>query len=791
MASLLTTHTTWLAGVLSLLLACSGCLRAITDERVDLADTAAESTSQPATREEQLQELEQLLATRITRRDAVTKTTSVEVADGWYRQVGSEDVWLTPRGEYRWQHDGLAALLKARDDDAAALSMAQKSDDPHVAHAATIGLARIQPLGQVKALGKIARNPQLSQSVRRAAVETLAQGESLEVEGELRKLLDVFGPNERGVCIDALLYAETLVGLSRHVAIDAELVFEEALATSDIDVQQAALAVFAESNSTLPPRVESLVKSQHARVRKAALVALAKTNHPAAVMHLSGAIKDADLLVRLGAIELLGKVKSHDAVLLLHDLANDSQERHREAAATALVAQQEWAAVQRAAGDSSYRVRLAVAAAIAPHGEQQQVALAKTLLADSSAMVQAKVCESLAKWPAELAVPLLCDALLSSNLLTRQTAQQSLLTHRVDVKDFNPGLPPGERSTYATALLKRWQDEHPFAAKAASVAAAQSGPSPEEIAGLVRQFQSPGDRSAKWIAQKQLERYGAAAVFPVLDKLIYEQQFELHATTRRELLPQLSTAMATIEGLRDPDVTRRRNAARTLAHEATLMPLPRLALDELSALARTESDSLVWTDLLRAVSQTRGAVAHELALAALAHREADVRRRACEYLAECGDERQAEALVRLTGDRDPVIVKAAVVALGRCGPPTSREALYALLDHQDPSLQVAAATTLSRWNDGRGSAALERLLHARSTAARRLAIAAMGELGKAEFVPALIVALEDHPSVRLAALNALPQVAGEDVLANASPLPVSADEKARVWKEWHAEQDAK
>ena len=345
MAILCMTRTAWLAGTLSLLLASSGCLRAITDERLELADSTADKSAPattPATRKEQLQELEQLLATRVTRRDAVTKTTSVEVADGWYRQVGNDDVWLMPRGEFRWQHDGLAALLKVRDDDAAALSLAAKSDDPHIAHAATIGLARIQPLGQVKSLGKIARNPQLSQSVRRAAIETLAQGDSLEVEGELRKLLDAFGPNDRGQYIDALLYAETLVGLSRHVAIDAELVFEEALVTSDIDVQQAALAVFAESNSTLPPRVEALVKSPHARVRKAALVALATTNHPAAVMHLSGAIKDADLLVRLGAIELLGKVKSHDAVLRLHDLANDSQERHREAAATALVAQQEW-----------------------------------------------------------------------------------------------------------------------------------------------------------------------------------------------------------------------------------------------------------------------------------------------------------------------------------------------------------------------------------------------------------------------------------------------------------------
>jgi HEAT repeat protein len=304
----------------------------------------------------------------------------------------------------------------------------------------------------------------------------------------------------------------------------------------------------------------------------------------------------------------------------------------------------------------------------------------------------------------------------------------------------------------------------------------------------VREFQSSSDRSERWLAQRQLERLGPPALV-ALEAAAREQSLKLEENTYRELLPKLSTTFAQIEKLRQGDPSQRRAAARSLAREAAKDPLSALAVARLDETVKEETDPLVITEALQAAAATKDAALHELALTALAHEDTDVKRRACEYLARCGNERHSQSLAPLVTDRDPLVVRAAVAALGRCGPPRSRAEVHALLAHRDINLQLLAAQTLAKWDDPRGPAALERLAQAQFSATRRQAIAAMSDLASDEFVPALIEALDDRDaSVQVAALAALPKVAGDNPLDRLSPRPVDVADRARAWKHWYADR---
>lgn len=772
--------------VLFMLLAPAGCTRPVSDQLISnmrLAKHLPPPAPAPEAPLPTVEELEGALASKVASPDAAGNS-QVEAVDGWYLAVAATHEYLLPTGEYRWRHAALDRWLEH--EPAARLEPALKSSEPWIVAAATIGLARSEPAQHNRRLLQLIANAGQSEALRCAAIETLARDPSFETEAELRKLVDKYGPSEQAPA-DTPLYVELLSGLARHIPIDQEPLFAKALTLDDPQVQVAVLALYkAQRTKHLPPEVLPLATSPSSQVRQAALAALATAQHPDAVRLLTAATQDDDVQVRIAAIERLGEVEHPAAALALHDLATDGAERLREAAAGALVQQHEWRAVERAARDPSFRVRGAVATALAKHGHADRAPLARQLLTDHSAIVQSKMAAALADWPLDLAGPLLIESLRSPNLLTRESAAQSLQTQWPAAKEFQPREPDNERREAAVERLSaQWRQERPTVTLQPAEESPGSLPT-AEVLRLVELYQN-GDAQERWLAKRQLEKLGADAL-PALDELVATQRLALDEAAYRDLLPAISPAFATIEELRAMDVTTRRTAARQLAQQATAEPLSALAIDRLSTVARAESDALVWQDVLRAATATPKTVGHELALAALAHEQADVRRRGCEYLAACGDDRQANALLHLVDDHDPLVAHQAVIALGRCGPTASRERLYLLLTHTQTNMQLAAAKTLAQWHDERGAAALERFALSTSAALRRQAVEAMGELGQAEFVPALVQALDDQPGVRLAALDALPKAAGEDALATRKPPPANAADRARLWRDWYEKQ---
>ncbi len=786
---------------LLLLLFCTGCLRRVTDLVGDkpLPDLAKPSASAKKTKATStaakkalaktsaptLLELQSLLAANVVEKTADGKSV-VKSIDGWYAKLTLNELRLPPADEYQWKHDALASYLATYSNSKDGLRTAARSDQPFIAATAAIGLARLEPQSSLEPLVKLILDYKLPITLRCAAVETLAHRQQVESATELRALLAIYSELPERRITEPKVFAELLKGLARHADAAHEPEFIEALERDIPDLQVTSLVLIAASKPVvLPDEVVRLAENANARVRRAAFQLLAVTNDPQALPLLQAGTRDGDLTARLTAIESLGRLSDDDSLALLYDLLRDPMERHREAAASAMIMRREWPAIQRAATDPSYRVRAAVAEGIATHGDPQRLELARQLLTDSSAVVQAKQAKSLAQWPTKLAVPLLLDALASPNQMTRVAASESLEKIWKEAGKFPATESAANRAPKLAALRQRWQSEHPEAVAIASGDAlstkAVSEADKAEVKRLLRQYQSPPKSSPRWLAHKQLERRGKA-LLPVLIVLAEETDFTLDEAVYRELLPEISPEFATIEQLRSSDVAIRRAAGRQLVAIFKLDPPTRLALQRIEQLTKDESDALVWADLLRIAVATPDYVAHELALAALANGEADIRRRGCEYLATHGEQRQADALLELLDDRDPVVRKAAVVALGRCGPARSIDRLVKLLSDRDVALQIAAAKTLTQWSDERGAATLERLALAPQAATRRAALQAMGELADDQFLPAAMKALDDETSVLLAALKALPLIVGDDPVARLQPPPVGAHERAAAWK---------
>jgi HEAT repeat protein len=97
-------------------------------------------------------------------------------------------------------------------------------------------------------------------------------------------------------------------------------------------------------------------------------------------------------------------------------------------------------------------------------------------------------------------------------------------------------------------------------------------------------------------------------------------------------------------------------------------------------------------------------------------------------------------------------------------------------------MRVEAALALARLGDSAGPPALERLAHSTNPVVRRQAAAAMGQVPSPEYRATLIRLLDDQYSIRLAALESLSKVAGDEILANPDADRGTVEERIARWK---------
>jgi len=167
----------------------------------------------------------------------------------------------------------------------------------------------------------------------------------------------------------------------------------------------------------------------------------------------------------------------------------------------------------------------------------------------------------------------------------------------------------------------------------------------------------------------------------------------------------------------------------------------------------------------------------------------EVRRRACEYLAQHPAAGHAPTLIPLLDDPQSTVVAVAARALGAGGGLDDPGPLAVLLTHSDKQVRLEAATSLTQLGATEGIAALERLAADPNADLRRNTATAIGRLAEPIFVPTLIALLDDRHDIARAALDSLSATVGKDVSA-ARPndeSPPTVTERIRRWQRWHQE----
>jgi HEAT repeat protein len=408
-----------------------------------------------------------------------------------------------------------------------------------------------------------------------------------------------------------------------------------------------------------------------AKVRAAAIEALAATGHPDAQAVALRAVNDYSLHVRLAAIRALGKLPAQENDAKLNELAENTSDVIRTAAVRALVDRGDLRALARAALDPSWRVRSAAAEELLrlPYAERSK--LAQALVADASLSVQQRMLESLAEWPLAEAIPPLLAALEGRTSTTRRGAAEQLQERWPAAFELSPVAAADTLSAEAARLREIWRRQY-------------AG----ELPGASTSMSAPASNSAEAVAQAE------AAVA------------ELAANALAE----------------------RRAAALKLAREHALVQLPDASLTRLRMLVEQETDELVWNDLLVFLEHDGRAAAADLAAIAATHPIGEVRRRACAYLGKHPSRRSTEVLLHSLADSDVTVVREAIRGLGHQPAIDDLSPLRAVLTSADNSLSLEAAVSLARLGSDEGLRALLRLIQHQDPALRRQAVSALGDV---------------------------------------------------------------
>jgi HEAT repeat protein len=684
---------------------------------------------------------------------------------------------------FRYRHAGLEQVLARPADQRTILPELLTDSDHRVAVTVAVALARQGDAKTAPRLVAAIEDEELPMPARCAAAEALGQLPGNGQMETLRRLTDRYGQFIAGASTgyQADLHAELLRALARHVdAGDDPRFLASAQVPSPLVRIETLRAWAAGTRGLMPAEIVDLRSDDDPRVRAAAMNALAARNPPAACDCLILALHDVDLPVRLAAIRGLGRLDDVRARATLADLLKDRSELIRAEAVTTFAVRGSRAMVLGAAGDTSWRVRLKVAEALAGYGDRDGAAAARRLLDDSSAEVERQVVRSLTAWPWEVAGPVLLDALSKDAVTVRKLAAQQLAARWPSGGRFPFEAPPPRRAEALRELQTRFQRE--FGIAPAKVAAASDPPPQVTLSEAeVEKLLVAGDFHA-------LAESGPTVV-AILERLAIDRKLTLPEPVYRDVLPRHSAVFAALDRLRGENPDQRRRAAEELAAAANKQPLSRLAVARLCELATSETETAVWLSALDAVGPSGSEPAARMARLALGQAAAEVRRRACEYLSAHPDPAHEVFLVPLLGDSDQAVVVAAIRALGAAGQMRNIAALRAQFASANEDVQLETAVALVHLRDQSGEEALERLSYSSDIMTRARVAQALGALGEARLAGILIRLLDDpRATVNHAALASLPKAVGRDLGQSGDAAAVSITEQMARWKKWYAAQ---
>ncbi|HVA49429.1 MAG TPA: HEAT repeat domain-containing protein [Pirellulales bacterium] len=711
--------------------------------------------------------------------------------DGWSAALAPEPPTDRSQGR-RWRHRDLETLhalpLNERPDFAAELA----SGDKTVATNAAICLTRLgDSRGRTQLIGAVG-NKDLRLPFRCAAAEALAETAKPSPLEALRELTTRYGEFSTPSYL-AELHAELLYGLAEHVDAGADERFVSAVKSPVAAARLAAIRGWLRpGTAALPEAAADLRTDPDHRVRAATLGAMAARHHPFALDAARGGLTDYRLEVRLAAVAALGQIGGKEAQQALEGLERES-EVIRAAAVGALAKLGARDRVWAAAESPSWHVRQSVAAALVHWPDAGGALLARRLLADASIEVEKEVLATLAKWPLEVAGPVLLEAMGGNAYMARKSAAAQLAERWPPAREFTADA-PGERRTAALSQLRQqWSGQFGIASLESMVprgtehSAVEVPLVPERIERarqIVQRLQQASPTGAA--ASEALgELAGFGPDLPrVLGQIVDEGRVVLPDAVYRQVLPKFGGQYEVIDRLLSTDVQQRRRAAGSLAAAAEQGPLNSVIVARLAELGTAEPDSLVWTGMLRAVAKDGREPAVRLAYAGLGHRAAEVRREAIEYLAAHSSPAHAPLILPALKDKNQAVVSAAVKALGHPGMLVDAGPLERLLVTNDRALRLALAESLIALGAPSGPQTLELLAHDTDIGTRRKAAQLMGSVGDRRYTETLIGLLDDTLGVRTAALASLPKVVGRDVAERPDDPPTSTLDRVERWKRW-------
>jgi len=779
------------------------------------------------------------------------KSADRKTMDAWRQKPADPATMFTLQREPRWVHYGLSRLSKTTNPPP--LEAALLSSKQHVAITATIELARnpatrSTPKSTSSAdkrsdaesadsnpadpnpaddystqLQEIISGTKATLAQKRAAIEALGLQQQATI---LQSLLQsqhkrlAKPEDDENTASEKLpsreetaeLFEETLLALAAmQKATASEIVF--ALKRPLPAVQYAALAILTHQTEAEFPHeaVPLIIAGRTAKVRIAALAAVAAHNHTPALEAVEQATRGLDLVVRLEAIRTLGKIGNEQAIDALRKIYQQPSKRLAREAIEALGAAGDWNSVRAAASHTARDVRQQAATTLGGDIPQHAAPLLRNLLTDSSIDVRTAAINGARKLPLEYAGPLLLSALESDAARTRLEAFQALARIWPTAADTGVDQFVGEYKVVAPRLRASWQQEQPAVTPAAAaepgqlvahqapadVPANAKPPSPRLLADIKQWLQWSNTASmqgpALGASSPELRSVGTQRLQQLGDRLpsllqaVVEKEGRpasevIPANVFSSILPAVDRKFATVEQLGSEIASIRRIAAKELAANAQVAPLPALAIARILHHQRAADPADLQINLVRA-AHLQPAGSQLLHNALLSGPDA-VKKAACEEIALLGSPQFIEQLTPLLASNEPTLVLAAINAMAKCGPLEDPAPLEQLLRNSQAATGVAAAAALLQLNFDSGAAALILFTIHPEKNVRRRAVVAMGESKDPQFKTALLQRLDDDTSVRETALAALPLVTGADPTTGA----VNTTERIAAWKAWAARQ---
>ena len=693
---------------------------------------------------------------------------------------------------HRFRHAGLEQLMARPAGDRSLLTDLLTDRDHNVVATAAIAIARQGDAKAAPYLIAAIKDDDLILPARCAAVEALGLLPGSDQVETLRRLADNYGQFTPGASAgyQVDLHAELLRALARHVdAADDPRFIAAAQVPSPLVRIETLRAWAAGTRGILPDEIIDLRSDDDPRVRMAAVNMLAARKPPAACEDLKAALHDLDLSVRLAAARGLGRLDDAESRAVLAELLKDRSELMRAEALAATApptVRGQWCLAQ--AGDTSWRVRLKVAEALTGYGDLDGAAAARRMLDDPSAEVERQVVRSLTAWPWEIAGPVVLDALSKDAVSVRKLAAEQLTARWPAAGRFPFDASPQRRAEVLSKLQTRYQQEFT---------------NPQVTGGTSL---SPGEGRVL-VSDAQVERLLVAgdvqalagigpAVVDALERLAIDRKLTLPEPVYHDVLPRFRPAFAALDRMHSANIDQRRQGSRRVGNggrQADLEPARRGPL--VRAHNRRAFDRRVGCDCLAQRLDAVRASGSEQRCgwpAALEEAAAEVRRRACEYLAAHPDRAHEDFLVPLLSDPDREVVVAAIRALAAADQIRDIGVLKRQVAAADEEVQLEAAVGLVHFGDLSGEEAIERLSYSGDIKTRTRVAQALGPLGDARLTGILIRLLDDpRATVSHAALASLPKVVGRDVgrddgRGGDAATGSMSDQVAR-WKKWYAE----